>query len=81
MTQVVSKKGPKYMHENNELEKKEQNDRHTITAKTPVLNSTPPVLWEVHTKLVLILTPVGVSLIPLGVKFNTDRCYYNTHQC
>ena len=21
-----------------------------------------PVLWEVHTKLVLILTPVGVSL-------------------
>ena len=25
------------------------------TAKTPVLNSTPPVLWEVHTKLVLIL--------------------------
>ena len=41
------------------------------TAKTSVLNSTPPVLWEVHTKLVLILTPVGVSLIPLGVKFNT----------
>ena len=32
------------------------------TAKTPVLNSTPPVLWEVHTKLVLILTPVGASL-------------------
>ena len=30
-------------------------------AKTPVLNSTPPVLWEVNTKLVLILTPVGVS--------------------
>ena len=55
------------------------------TAKTPVLNSTPPVLWEVHTKLVLILTPVGVSLIilvcnltligvtitPTSVKFNT----------
>ena len=36
---------------------------HAYTAKTPVLNSTPPVLWEVHTKLVLILTPVGVSLI------------------
>ena len=44
----------------------------TFTAKTPVLNSTPPVLWEVHTKLVLILTPVGVSLIPLSVKFNTE---------
>ena len=44
------------------------------TAKTPVLNSTPPVLWEVHTKLVLILTPVGVSLIPLSVKFNTGGC-------
>ena len=26
-----------------------------------------PVLWEVHTKLVLILTPVGVS-------FNTTWC-------
>ena len=51
------------------------------TAKTPVLNSTPPVLWEVHTKLVLILTPVGVSLIPLGVKFNTGGCYSNTYQC
>ena len=36
-------------------------------AKTPVLNSTPPVLWEVHTKLVLILTPVGVSLTIWGV--------------
>ena len=33
------------------------------TAKTPVLYSTPPVLWwEVHIKLVLILTPVGISL-------------------
>ena len=51
------------------------------TAKTPVLNSTPPVLWEVHTKLVLILTPVGVSLIPLGVKFNTGGCYSNIYQC
>ena len=46
---------------------------------TPVLNSTPPVLWEVHTKLVLILTPVGVSLILLGVKFNTGGCYSNTY--
>ena len=54
---------------------------YLYTAKTPVLNSTPPVLWEVHTKLVLILTPVGVSLIPLGVKFNTGGCYSNTYQC
>ena len=53
----------------------------TNTAKTPVLNSTPPVLWEVHTKLVLILTPVGVSLILLSVKFNTGGCYSNTYQC
>ena len=37
-------------------------DKYRYTAKTPVLNSTPPVLWEVHTKLVLILTPVDVSL-------------------
>ena len=29
------------------------------TAKTPVLNSTPPVLWEVH---------------QVGVNFNTSRC-------
>ena len=48
--------------------------RKCYTAKTTVLNSTPPVLWEVHTKLVLILTPVSVSLIPLGVKFNTGGC-------
>ena len=39
-----------------------------------MLNLTPPVLWEDHTKLVFILTPVGVSLISLGVKFNTDGC-------
>ena len=55
--------------------------KNIYTAKTPVLNSTPPVLWEVHTKLVLILTPDGVNLIPLGVKFNTGGCYSNTYQC
>ena len=51
--------------------------RIRYTAKT----QHPPVLWEVHTKLVLILTPVCVSLIPLGVKFNTGGCYSNTYQC
>ena len=45
-----------------------------FTAKTLVLNLIPPVLWEDHTKLVIILTPVGVSLIPLSVKFNTGGC-------
>ena len=40
------------------------------TAKTLVLNLSPPVLWEDHTKLMFILTSVGDSLIPLGVKFN-----------
>ena len=42
--------------------------------KTPVLNLTHPSLWADHTKLVLILTPIGVSLLLLGVKFNTDVC-------
>ena len=42
--------------------------------------NTPGVLRG-HTKLELILTPVGVSLIPLGVKFNTGGCYSNTYQC
>ena len=46
----------------------------THSAKIPVLNLTPPVLWEDHTKLVLNLTPVCVSLIPLGVQFNTGGC-------
>ena len=62
-------------------EKRNPKKAGTYTAKTSVLNSTPPVLWEVHTKLVLILTPVGVSLIPLGIKFNTGGCYSNTYQC
>ena len=44
------------------------------TAKTLMLSLTPLVLWEVHTKLILISTPVGVSLILLGVKFNTGWC-------
>ena len=59
---------------------KHDDDGNEIVSR-PIYTAKTPVLWEVHTKLVLILTPVGVSLILLGVKFNTDRCYFNTHQC
>ena len=46
----------------------------SYTAKFQVLDLTPKALCEVHTKWMLILTLVGVSLILHGVKFNIGLC-------